>query len=163
MGMPRPSALLSGLLKLSLSLVLVAALGCDMGNGDGGYTLPPGLTGPCTDKGDHCNSSADCCGVLMCNDDKVCNDGSCLGAGSHCSKASDCCGSALCINGICDDGLGSCTPDGGHCQTASDCCGTALCTQSICQSASCVGVGSHCSTSSDCCGSAMCNANKVCE
>lgn len=139
------------------TLFLTAA--CDMGN-DSGPSIPSDGNVPCTNKGNHCNSSTDCCGTLTCTTAKVCSDGGCVGPGSHCSTSGDCCGTALCSGGVCS---GVCSSDGGHCTTSANCCGTSLCNSGVCQSGSCVGVGAHCLRSSDCCGGALCNASGVCQ
>ncbi|MEK7382348.1 MAG: hypothetical protein AAB262_03580 [Elusimicrobiota bacterium] len=59
------------------------------------------LTGPCQNSDQHCNSSGDCCGTLLCNSNKVCFNGNCQGEGTACSSSSQCCGTLTCANGLC--------------------------------------------------------------
>ena len=91
-----------------------------------------GAVGSCQASGRACRSSADCCGVLLCNANKVCGDGNCQGTGTACTSSSQCCGLLTCSGGVCGGGS-LCQAQGAACSGSSQCCGTLTCSGGLCR------------------------------
>src|SRR5438105_10863903 len=108
---------------------------------------------PCAVRGERCGN-APCCGVLECNGEHVCTDGTCFDKGAYCASNVDCCGALGCTRGLCTDGL--CMTDGAHCGANIDCC-NGSCVKGNCSLTDvCFGKGQGCTIDADCCGELTC-------
>lgn len=150
--MPPRSRLVAWSALLGAALALCACpKGVDVDSIPGGPA-----TGSCQQSNQTCGTSGDCCGVLLCNSNKVCSGGSCQSVGTRCSSSSECCGTATCSGGVCMGATSSCLSSGASCNSNAQCCGSLTCNGSICSNGSCSGSGQGCSNSSQCCGTLTC-------
>jgi hypothetical protein len=89
---------------------------CAPGECCDGLVCFEGLCLPCSGGNEFCETSDDCCGVLICVDSYCAEPDDCLGLGAWCEDSAECCDDLLCINSYCGYKL----PDTGVADGSSD-------------------------------------------
>jgi hypothetical protein len=121
---------------------------------DDGYCVPA-----CSDLGEGCLSTDDCCGGLTCDgegDGRVCVfEDLCLATGDECESNRQCC-SYWCLSGVC-----ACNIGGETCEADSECCSD-VCVSGYCMDLEeCPAHGDPC-VNGECCPGDVC-VNGMCE
>ncbi|MCA9609634.1 MAG: hypothetical protein KC619_28745 [Myxococcales bacterium] len=115
----------------------------------------------CMGQGGACENSLDCCGLMFCGGDGMCQCGS---DGSFCIDSSECCEGSTCQTFMCRpaETMTMCLEERASCTSSSECCAGLSCSETRTEPTAppvrqcCSGGSTACEENEDCCGRMLC-------